>query len=103
MVMEKVFHTDTSEKDSEKGNAVLTVADTGTGIEEKDLQQIFDPFFTTKNAEDGTGLGLAVVYGIIEKLKGSIRVESERGRGSKFIVELPLHIDQKEADMTAES
>lgn len=92
-----------AEQDADKRNAVITVADTGTGIEEKNLQQIFDPFFTTKNAEDGTGLGLAVVYGIIEKLNGSIRVESELGKGSKFIVELPLHIDQTEADMSEEN
>ena len=92
-----------AEENTENRNAVITVADTGTGIEEKDLQQIFDPFFTTKNAEDGTGLGLAVVYGIIEKLNGSIRVESERGRGSKFIVELPLCADQTEVNMSVES
>ena len=92
-----------AERDAESGNAVLTIADTGIGIEEKDLPQIFDPFFTTKNAEDGTGLGLAVVYGIIEKLKGAIKVESERGKGSKFIIELPLHTDEAEADMTAEN
>jgi two-component system NtrC family sensor kinase len=89
--------------DADNRNAVITFADTGTGIDEKNLPQIFDPFFTTKNAEDGTGLGLAVVYGIIEKLNGAIRVESELGKGTKFLVDLPLYADPTEADMTVKS
>ena len=86
-----------AEKDSENKNAIITVADTGTGIDEEHLQKIFDPFFTTKNAENGTGLGLAVVYGIIKKQKGCTRVESEKGKGTQFIVTLPLY---QEPDLT---
>ncbi len=69
----------------------LTVTDTGTGIAAEHLQKIFDPFFTTKNAENGTGLGLAVVYGIIKKQNGSIRVESEIGQGTRFTITLPIY------------
>ena len=79
-----------AEKDAEKKNVVITVADTGTGIDKEHLPKIFDPFFTTKNAENGTGLGLAVVYGIIKKQSGSIRVESTKGEGTRFIIALPL-------------
>ena len=89
-----------AEKDDEEKNAVITITDSGTGIEEKHLPQIFDPFFTTKNAEDGTGLGLAVVYGIIEKLNGTIRVESELEKGTTFTLELPLYAENNDAEIT---
>ena len=81
------------DKDEAGKNAVITVADTGTGIDKENLPKIFDPFFTTKNAGNGTGLGLAVVYGIIKKQNGSIRVESEKGKGTRFIITLPLHME----------
>lgn len=80
-----------AEKDEKGSNATITVADTGQGIDKDNLPKIFDPFFTTKNAGDGTGLGLAVVYGIIKKQNGSTRVESEKGKGTRFIITLPLH------------
>lgn len=84
-----------AEKSADTKNAIITVADTGTGIDKDHLQKIFDPFFTTKNAGNGTGLGLAVVYGIIKKHNGSTRVESEKGKGTRFIITLPLHQDPK--------
>jgi CheY-like chemotaxis protein len=68
----------------------LEVSDTGCGIEEEKLDKIFDPFFTTKKKEQGTGLGLAVVHGIIKKHKGEIRVESKLGRGTTFHVYLAV-------------
>ena len=86
-----------AKKDADYKNAVITVSDTGQGIDKKNLEKIFDPFFTTKNAEEGTGLGLAVVYGIIKKQRGSIRVESENGKGTRFIINLPLHQETEEA------
>ena len=62
--------------------------DTGPGIREEDLGRIFDPFFTTK--KDGTGLGLAITHRIIENHHGTIRVMSQRGKGTTFVVTLPL-------------
>jgi CheY-like chemotaxis protein len=73
--------------------AVLSVADTGLGIDPAIRSQIFDPFFTTKPVGQGTGLGLATVYGIVMQLGGTLRVHSEAGRGSTFEVYLPLEED----------
>jgi len=67
----------------------LTVSDTGHGMEPKVLEHIFDPYFTTKKLGEGTGLGLAVVYGIIKGYQGAIKVYSESGKGSTFEVLLP--------------
>jgi len=64
--------------------------DTGTGIAPEVLPRIFDPFFTTKPKGVGTGLGLAVVARAVHAARGSVRVESERGHGARFILDLPL-------------
>jgi two-component system NtrC family sensor kinase len=64
--------------------------DTGCGIPEENLNKIFDPFFTTKADKKGTGLGLAVSYGIIDRHRGRIEVQSEAGRGTTFTIHLPL-------------
>jgi signal transduction histidine kinase len=69
---------------------VLEVRDTGSGIPRELLGKIFDPFFTTKEEGKGVGLGLAVVYGIVEAHGGEIEVESRIGEGSLFRVSLPL-------------
>jgi PAS domain S-box-containing protein len=70
--------------------ALLTISDTGSGINEKILQKIFDPFFTTKDVGKGTGLGLAVVYGIIKQHEGYITVDSRPGNGATFRIYLPV-------------
>ncbi|MGE5446577.1 MAG: ATP-binding protein, partial [Ignavibacteriales bacterium] len=69
-------------------NVFIGFTDTGVGIDEKDLSKIFNPFFTTKN--EGTGLGLSISYKIVEEHKGRIMVNSEKGMGSKFVLELPI-------------
>lgn len=68
---------------------IISVKDTGSGISEADLPHIFEPFFTTKKEGYGVGLGLSTVYGIIERHKGTVSVESRPGRGSTFKLELP--------------
>lgn len=77
--------------------AHLTVADTGTGIENDIMEKIFDPYFTTKETGKGTGLGLSVVRGIVKSCNGDIRVDSEPGKGTKFHVVLPV-LDRKVDD-----
>lgn len=69
----------------------VRIADTGQGISKDDLSRIFEPFFTTKG-QHGNGLGLAVTWGIIDNHNGTIDVESELGKGSTFIIHLPLQV-----------
>lgn len=73
----------------EDGVVKLTVADTGHGIPPEAVPKIFEPFYTTKEFGKGTGLGLTVVKGIIEEHQGTITVDSEEGKGTKFTIELP--------------
>jgi PAS domain S-box-containing protein len=79
----------------------LTINDTGHGIDPSIVKRIFDPFFTTKPVDEGTGLGLSVVYGIVKGHGGVINVYSEPGKGAAFHVYLPLIIQAETKEMDA--
>jgi len=75
---------------TEDGFVCVSVADTGHGIPEENLDRIFDPFFTTREAGQGAGLGLSIAYDIVKRHKGDISVRSEPGKGSIFTVRIPV-------------
>jgi CheY-like chemotaxis protein len=77
----------------------LSVNDTGPGIPPEVVGKIFDPFFTTKAPGKGTGLGLSITHSIIQEHRGKIRVQSERGKGTKFVIELPVVVCDEQADV----
>jgi PAS domain S-box-containing protein len=81
----------------------LSVSDTGHGMDEAIRQRIFEPYFTTKGADEGTGLGLAVVYGIVKSVRGGIAVSSRLGEGASFHVFFPIAetIEVASADIAA--
>lgn len=72
------------------GRLLIAFQDDGPGIAKENLERVFEPFFTTKDVGEGTGLGLSLSHGIIDKHDGTIRVRSELGRGATFFVELPI-------------
>jgi two-component system NtrC family sensor kinase len=75
----------------------IKITDTGEGIPEENMERIFDPFFTTKS-DVGTGLGLSVSYGIIERHGGKIEVQSKVGKGTIFIIKLPLLLQENKSE-----
>jgi signal transduction histidine kinase len=88
----------------EDGSVVVTIKDTGPGIEKEHLNKLFTPFFTTKDPGKGTGLGLNIVHKIITNHRGSISVESEEGKGTAFIVRFPTALelpDEKDAKLNS--
>ncbi|MDQ7785374.1 MAG: PAS domain S-box protein [Desulfomonilaceae bacterium] len=86
--------------DSEGPHALLMVVDTGVGMDGATMDRMFDPFFTTKRPGEGTGLGLAMVYGIVKSHEGHISCDSEPGRGTVFTICLPAHQLEGEVEVT---
>jgi two-component system, NtrC family, sensor kinase len=82
--------TITAARDATGNEIVIEVKDTGEGIPEEIQGRLFDPFYTTKEEGQGTGLGLSVVYGIVQKHEGNITVKSSPGQGTSFVLTLPL-------------
>ncbi len=80
---------------------VISVADTGIGIEEETMHRIFEPFFTTKEEGKGTGLGLSMIYGVVKNHGGFVTVRSEVGEGSEFKVHLPAGREARPKSSTA--
>ncbi|MBO9618923.1 MAG: GHKL domain-containing protein [Niabella sp.] len=74
----------------DRGYIVISIKDNGPGIPESVKKKIFEPFFTTKDVGEGTGLGLSIVQGIIEEHNGLIRVDTEPGQGTTFVISLPV-------------
>jgi len=89
---------ETDHNDQKPGTyANLIVSDTGQGIDRDIIDKIFDPFFTTKRRGKGTGLGLWVVHGIVQRYNGYIQVKSELGQGTTFFIDLPFVEERREA------
>jgi signal transduction histidine kinase len=78
---------ETSRAEDGRGDVRLSVRDTGEGIDPEVLPRIFDPFFTTKS--QGTGLGLSILYGIVRDHRGTVDVQSEKGKGTTFVLTFP--------------
>ncbi len=74
----------------ENGSVIFSIKDNGPGIPQENLRRIFDPFYTTKEVGKGTGLGLSLSYGIVKEHAGKLTVESQPGKETVFIIELPL-------------
>ncbi|HYV90577.1 MAG TPA: ATP-binding protein [Chitinophagales bacterium] len=88
----KIFiTTDTVASSNGVSSVRVSIRDTGAGMSDEVKEKIFDPFFTTKDVGEGTGLGLSISYGIIQKHMGKIEVKSEVGKGTEFIITLPIH------------
>ena len=99
--MEDGGHLEIALERVDENSVSASFADTGHGIPEEDLKRVFEPFFTTKASKGGTGLGLSITYGLVQELGGSIQVESEVGKGTRFAVRLPLKYEKRSREIDA--
>jgi len=76
----------------------IRVTDDGCGMSDDQRARIFEPFFTTKGGRGGVGLGLSITYSLVTELGGSVSVESEVGKGTSFLIKLPVDPTRKESD-----
>lgn len=81
---------DDPESSPDRKYIALHITDTGKGMDQETLEKVFDPFFSTKDPSEGTGLGTSIVYGLVQQLGGTIKVESEIGKGTTFTLVLPV-------------
>jgi C4-dicarboxylate-specific signal transduction histidine kinase len=88
---------------SNNGAIEFSIADTGEGMRPDQIQHIFEPFYTTKAGRKGTGLGLALSYSTVQRHGGTIHVESEAGRGSTFIISIPLKAPDGDSDASSQN
>ncbi len=96
LTVESKVHTIESKVAEDRHFVEISVTDTGPGISQKNMERLFDPFFTTKGPTGGTGLGLSICFGIIKRHKGNITVRSEVGKGSTFIIHLPVEKENED-------
>ncbi len=82
--------------DNSYQNLIIQIEDNGIGMDEETVRKVFDPFFTTKPVGQGTGLGMSITHKIIKNHQGDIKVSSEKNKGTKFTITLPLKIDREQ-------
>ena len=87
--------------ENQEEHVMIRIKDNGKGMSEQVKKRIFEPFFTTKEVGIGTGLGMSISYGIVEKHGGNIYVNSEEGRGTEFSIQIPKNLEEKEEVITA--
>lgn len=85
----------------DRSHIITRVSDTGCGIPPENIKKIFEPFFTTKSGSGGTGLGLSITYGLVKEIGGSIDIESTVGKGTTFVITLPLEYHGQQGEQNA--
>jgi signal transduction histidine kinase len=86
--------------ENQEEHVMIRIKDNGKGMSEQVKKRIFEPFFTTKEVGIGTGLGMSISYGIVEKHGGNIYVNSEEGRGTEFSIQIPKNLEEKKQTST---